>query len=187
MAWPCIMSGTRVLATDQAMTVSPFEPLRKPAMLKLDPGFQPCPAEPGDELYPNGIFEFNITRLLTFIHAHLERFPTGFVELVDIEHSGGSGSLDEAVIDAADLSRPILLAEIAPGRYNVIDGNHRVAKARREGVRCILAYRVRCPEHVVFLTSTKAYETYVEYWNSKLDGGSSKAQRTNRRDQSSRV
>jgi hypothetical protein len=179
------MSGICVLATDQAMTVSPFGPLRKPAMLKLDPGFQPCPAEPCDELYPNGIFEFNIKRLLTFIHAHSERFPTEFVELVDITHS--AGSLDEAVIDTADLSRPILLAEIAPGRYDVIDGNHRVAKARREGVRCILAYRVRCPEHVAYLTSTKAYETYVEYWNSKLDGGSSKAQHSGRRDQSSRV
>jgi len=43
------------------MTVSPLEPHRKPAILRLDRGFQPCSAEPGDELYPNGIFEFNVT------------------------------------------------------------------------------------------------------------------------------
>jgi hypothetical protein len=83
--------------------------------------------------------------------------------------------LADAAIDAADLSRPILLAEIAPDRYNVVDGNHRVAKARREGLRCIPAHRLQCPEHVAFLTSTRAYETYVEYWNSKLDGGSSRS------------
>jgi hypothetical protein len=162
------------------MTVSPLEPHRKPAILRRDRGFQPCSADPGDELYPNGIFEFNITRLLAFIHAHTERFPTEFVELVDIPDYGGSASLDEVAIDAADLSRPILLAEISPNRYNVIDGNHRVAKARREGLRRIAAQRLRCPEHVAFLTSSRAYETYVEYWNSKLDDSSSRSRRRRR-------
>lgn len=167
------------------MTVSPFEPRRKPAILRPDRGFQPCSAEPGDELYANGIFEFNITRLLAFVQAHTERFPTEFVELVDIPDYGGGGSLDGAAVDAADPSRPILLAEIAPDRYNVIDGHHRVAKARREGVRHIPAHRVRCPEHVAFLTSTRAYETYIEYWNSKLDGGSSGTRRRRRLGQTS--
>jgi hypothetical protein len=53
----------------------------------------------------------------------------------------------------------VILAEISPGRYNLIDGNHRVAKARREGVSSVLAYR--CLEHVAFLTSARAYEKYV--------------------------
>ena len=167
------------------MTVSPSALLRKPAILRLNPRFQPCSVEPGDELYPNGIFEFNITRLLAFIEARTQQFPTEFVEIVDIPDYGGSSSLDETAIDAADLSRPIVLAEIAPGRYNVIDGNHRVAKARREGLRGVSAHRLRCPEHVAFLTSTRAYETYIEYWNSKLDDGLSRARRRRRYDQQS--
>ena len=167
------------------MTVSPFETLRKHAVLGLAQGFQPCSAEAGDELYPNGIFEFNITRLLAFIHAHPERFPSEFVGLADIPGYGGSGSLDEAAVEAADLSRPIVLAEIAPDRYNLIDGHHRVAKARREEVPRLPAHRVRCPEHVAFLTSTGAYETYVEYWNSKLDDRPSRTRRRRRREQAS--
>ena len=63
----------------------------------------------------------------------------------------------------------MILAEISPSRYNLIDGNHRVARARREGLPSILAYRIHCPEHVAFLTSVLAYEKYVEYWNSKVD------------------
>lgn len=152
--------------------------------LKLDQEFQPCTAEPGDELYPNGIFEFNITRLLAFVGDHSERFPIESVELADIP-AHGSGGLDEAAIDAADLSRPILLAEIAPDHFNLIDGHHRVAKARREALSSIAAHRVRCPDHVAFLTSTRAYETYVKYWNSKLDDGSSRVRRRRRRDQAS--
>jgi hypothetical protein len=135
--------------------------------LELDKTFQPCPAEPGDEMYPNGIFEFNITRLLSVIEANVDRFPIERVG-VDAIPNYGSESLDEETIRTAELLRPILLAEISPGRFNLIDGHHRVAKARREGVRTLPARRVACPFHVQFLTSTRAYERYVEYWNEKL-------------------
>ena len=139
-----------------------------PNRLKLDKGFRPCVVEPGEEVYPNGVFEFNITRLLAFVQEQTDRFPVQPVELSNLPNYGESPSLNEEVIRSADLSRPILLAEISPGFYNVIDGNHRVAKARREGVAALPAYRVQCPVHVPFLTSVFAYETYVEYWNDKV-------------------
>ena len=151
------------------MNPSPSEP-QEPAKLQLDRLFRPCAAEPGDELYPNGIFEFNVTRLLAVIRAHTQRFPIELIELTDIPDYGAGEKFDEATILASDLSRPLLLAEIAPGRYNVIDGHHRLTKARREGLYRMPVHRVRCPEHLFFLTSARAYEAYVEYWNSKLDG-----------------
>jgi hypothetical protein len=132
----------------------------RPARLNPDEQFQPCPAEPGDELYPNGIFEFNITRLLAFVQEHAERFPVESV-LVDEIPNYDSPNLDEDTIRVADLTRPILLAEIAPERYGVIDGHHRLAKARQNGVTTLPAYRLRCPTHVPFLTSTFAYHRYV--------------------------
>jgi hypothetical protein len=82
--------------------------------------------------------------------------------------AGFGKCFDEKVISTANLRNPIILAEISPNRFNVIDGNHRVEKARREGVRRIPAYRVYAHQHVAFLTSVKAYEKYVEYWNSKV-------------------
>jgi hypothetical protein len=77
--------------------------------------------------------------------------------------------LNEETVQTADLTRPILLAEIAPGQFNVIDGNHRLARARRDSVQIVPARRISCPDHVSFLTSEWAYEKYVEYWNSKLE------------------
>ena len=139
-----------------------------PARLNLDPGFRPCEAADGDEIYPNGIFEFNITRL----EAHIRttgQFRPALVALVDVPYAGSSPGLKELTILGADLSRPVILAEIGPGRYNLIDGHHRFAKARRDGVPTIRAYRIPCPEHLAFLTSIRAYEKYVEYWNSKVD------------------
>lgn len=139
-----------------------------PMRLALDPRFRPCEAQGGEELYPNGIFEFNITRLLSYI-ATSGKFRPESVSLSEIVYGGTSPELNELTIASAALSRPVILAEISPGRYNLIDGNHRLAKARRQGVPSIAAYRIRCPENVAFLTSTRAYEAYIEYWNSKVD------------------
>ncbi|MDO8803979.1 MAG: ParB/Srx family N-terminal domain-containing protein [Elusimicrobiota bacterium] len=66
------------------------------------------------------------------------------------------------------MSKPILLAEISPGRFNVIDGNHRVERAAREGLKTIAARRIAAEHHIVFLTSLRSYLAYIEYWNSKL-------------------
>jgi hypothetical protein len=139
-----------------------------PAGLKRHKKFQPSPVESGDEHYANGIFEFNITRLLAFIGTCPERFPVERV-LVEDFPAFGSSHLNEETVLNADLSRPILLAEISPRRFNVIDGNHRLARARRERVQMVPARRVLCPDHVPFLISEWAYEKYVEYWNSKVE------------------
>jgi hypothetical protein len=138
-----------------------------PAKLKLAPSFLPCPIDAGDEVFCNGIFEFNVTRLLAFIHAHTHRFPVEVVAVASIPNYDDS-RLDQTTIAASDLSRPVLFAEIAPSRFNLIDGNHRMARARREGAPSVPTYRIRCPHHVAFLTSTMAYQKYVEYWNGKI-------------------
>lgn len=66
------------------MTASLSDRHQTPARLRLNRGFRPCDVEPGDEFYPNGIFVFNITRLLAFVRAQPERFPIEAVEVVDI-------------------------------------------------------------------------------------------------------
>ena len=141
---------------------------RHPRQLKLGKAFTPISVDGGDELFPNGIFEFNVTKMLAFIEANADKFP---VEKVEVEPLRGysSETLDEDTIRRADVSKPILLAEISPGRFNVIDGNHRVERAGRNGLKTIPARRIGAEQHLAFLTSTRGYEAYVGYWNSKLD------------------
>ena len=134
--------------------------------LKLDPHFTPCPVEYNDELRPNGIFEFNITRMLDWIAANPDA-----IALVDLDVDDSStafSEINESHVDSVDISRPGILAEIAPGQYGLIDGNHRAEKARRLGVATIPAYRLSMRQHLPFLTSKRAYLAYVEYWNGKL-------------------
>ena len=136
--------------------------------MRLDKRFQPVPVDAGDELFPNGIFEFNITKLLQHIKSSPHSFPVETVSLAALQ-VWSSTDLDEATIQNADVSLPIVLAEISPGRFNVIDGNHRLERARRDGAENVPAYRLSPGQHHRFLTSARAYEEYVAYWNSKLD------------------
>ncbi len=134
--------------------------------IQADPTFVPCPVEDGDELFPNGIFEFNVTRIL----EHVARHPAE-VALVQVSVRSfprWDRSLVDAHVEAADLARPVLLAEIAPGRFSLIDGHHRVEKARRQDVETLWAFRLTAAQHVPFLTSSRAYLEGVGYWNGKV-------------------
>lgn len=134
---------------------------------KLNKKFRPPPFDEGDEFYPNGIFEFNITKLLGFINANQNIFKTQEIEVKAVRTTYFS-SFDEETIQSANLASPIILAEISPGMFNVIDGHHRLEKAYRDGVIKIPAYKILAEQHMNFLTSTKAYTKYIQYWNEKL-------------------
>src|SRR3990167_2046707 len=126
--------------------------LSQPKKMKIDKNFQPLPKDDEDEFYPNGIFVFNITKLLLFIEANPLTFLPEEVS-VKAARTFPSNNMDESTIQSANIMKPIILAEIAPDRFNVIDGNHRLEKAYRDGVSEILAYKVRAKQHVAFLTS----------------------------------
>jgi hypothetical protein len=134
--------------------------------LKLDKTFTPCPVVDGDELFPNGIFVFNITKMIEYVHSNTASLPIEEVSVADLPEK--NASINWSHVDTTDVSLPIILAEIAPGRYNVIDGNHRVEKARKMGIPKVPAYRLTIPQHVRFLTDKKAYVSYIEYVNGKL-------------------
>jgi hypothetical protein len=135
--------------------------------MKVMKSFKPLPSEDGDEFYPNGVFVFNISKLIQYIDNNREVFQAEQVT-VNALQSFRSPNLNEATVNEADLSVPIIMAEISPDQFNVIDGHHRLEKARREGVEVVLAYKVPVEHHIFFLNSIDGYLAYVEYWNNKL-------------------
>lgn len=135
--------------------------------LKPNAHFIACPVEDGDELFRNGIFVFNITKMLEYIRHHPREVEIIDADVSELDH--GFSSLNESHVQSVDIRRPVVLAEISPGRYNLIDGHHRVAKAVRGGTKKIRAYRLTVRQHVTFLTSKDAYLKYVAYWNEKVN------------------
>ena len=134
--------------------------------LKIDADFIPCPTEKGDELYPNGIFVFNITKMIKYIQASSNNIDLVDIAVSDFPHR--SPYINESYLDSVSLSQPAIIAEISPGHYNLIDGHHRMEKARRLGMKKISAYKLNVDHHIAFLIDKNAYLCYIEYWNGKL-------------------
>lgn len=135
--------------------------------LKANKLFQPCAVDVDDELYPNGIFVFNITKLLNFIVANKNKFPIEYVNVNSIAKYSFP-KVNEDTVKTANLALPIILAEISPNNFNVIDGRHRLEKAFRGGHQTIPAYRVIAEQHIPFLTTQMGYQEYIKYWNEKV-------------------
>ncbi len=134
--------------------------------LKIDKNFKPCPAEEGEEVYANGIFKFNISKMIPYIQNNPDVFTPETVIVNEIYTT--SPHINEDHLESVDVSKPVILAEIAPGRYNLIDGNHRAEKAIRIGINELKAYRLNVSQHIQFLTHKESYEKYIDYWNDKL-------------------
>jgi hypothetical protein len=126
--------------------------------------FKSCPIDEGDEMFPNGIFVFNITKIAEYI----QNSNITCEEVLVKDFSRGSSKFKEDHLATVDTTKPVIVAEISPDRYNVIDGNHRMEKARRLGIEKVMAYKLSPEHHLQFLTTDKGYLAYVEYWNSKL-------------------
>ena len=133
--------------------------------------------ETGNEVYCSGVFYFNVSALLQW----LKQNPQPTVE-VAADVWGSFSEKEDCYVEEADLSCPIVVAEIAPDYrefvpdilehhwmsrgYSCIDGQHRIEKARRLGIKTLPAVVIRMEQHITFLY--KGYDRYVKYWNGKL-------------------
>lgn len=134
--------------------------------LKKDKNFVPCVIDDGDECFPNGIFTFNITKMYEFIAMNPDTVVSEKIAIKSFFEN--STFLDEKYLESLQNREPIIMAEIAPGQYNLLDGHHRVERAKRDNVDYLYAYKFSVKQHTQFLTDAKSYFIYVTYWNGKL-------------------
>ena len=151
--------------------------LKHPRLLPSDRTVSPVFPDLGDEIFQNGVFFFNVSAILKW----LEHAPQPIV-CVPTDIWGSFPYKEDCHVEAADLNRPIVIAEIAPDfrdfvpdfpehhwpvrGYSCIDGQHRLEKARRLGLKTLPAVILRMEQHIPFLY--EGYDRYVSYWNGKL-------------------
>ena len=144
------------------------------------PDFYEFRIDDREEWFPNGIFTYNVSRLIKDLAADdnekdlktpwLNKAVRIKVPVAEtIRQCHGLGRLEEAHIKAADLERPLIFIELAPDSFNLIDGRHRLEKARREGIIELPAWMVDAHAAVRYLGSEQEYSRYVEYWNYKIE------------------
>lgn len=159
-------------------------------MLSTSKNLNPAIPDDGDEIYCGGVVQINVTALLEWLKDQI--LPT--VQM-PVKIWGTHEGKTEEYVQAVDLSRPILVAEIAPDYrdfvldipesdwisrgYVCIDGHHRLEKARRMGIEMLPAIALRMEQHIPFVYI--GYDRYVEYWNRKLQNREEDAARWKRK------
>lgn len=150
-----------------------------PRMLTIPDDFIPLLPIEFEEVYPNGIFAFNVEKLLPYVEEHKSELV---LESVSVSYWRRDSGLSDGYVELADLSKPLILAEISPDRlaidpsidssawgsrgYNLIDGHHRIEKAFRNGIEYLPAYLLPMEHHIRFMF--RGYQQYADYWNRKL-------------------
>lgn len=161
-----------------------------PRILTTERQIVPNAPTDGDEVFCNGVFHFHISALLRW----LEQSPQKTLQ-IPVRCWNTLYGLEEEHINAADIFRPIVIAEIAPDYrdflpdipeedwlsrgYVCIDGNHRLEKARRMGLDTLPAVVLKMEQHILFMYS--GYDHYVEYWNRKLEERTAASERQAKR------
>lgn len=143
---------------------------------KENPNFIPCTPVIGKETLGGYPFRWNITAASAWIEKNMNQVELSTVHVNPPSLGGDSDNQDEEFIPKADLTKPVIVIRMRLEFYRLIDGNHRVANARRLGVKELLAYYLTEWQHRQFLTFEKSNQKYVDYWNGKLkdfeiDGG----------------
>ena len=63
-----------------------------------------------------------------------------------------------------DLAQPLILVQLCPGKDKLIDGNHRLYKAKLLGVKTLSAYYLTPEQHQKYIIGfeTELYDKIVE-------------------------
>jgi hypothetical protein len=116
--------------------------------LRYIENYIPASASDNDEVFPNGIFHFNITRILYNISTLRLKADTELIDVAKWFKTHIRGSDNEEHLPSVDVSKPVLQAEIRPGMFNIIDGKHRMEKAIE--IKLNLSSRINLRESSLF-------------------------------------
>ncbi|KUO74227.1 MAG: hypothetical protein APF81_08595 [Desulfosporosinus sp. BRH_c37] len=124
--------------------------MNKIRKLKLDKNYKPIPTNVGDEIYPNGIFNFNISKMLEHIMAGKLEAEIELIKVSEWFKRHIRSSVNEDHLPTVDITKPVLQAEIRPGVFEIIDGNHRMEKACRNNVDFVNSYKLKGEQLVAY-------------------------------------
>ncbi len=139
--------------------------------LKIDPNFTPCELKYDEECYPNGIFRFNISRIIEDIESGKLQVVKELIDVPLWYRNHCMGKVNEDHMPNVVLSQPIIQAEIKSGFFEIIDGYHRMEKARREKIQYVDSFKLMGPQLINYFIDEKGYQAYVRYWNDWLMHG----------------
>lgn len=120
--------------------------------------------EQGDEIFSDMFVTWNITKLLNCIE-NLQIEPRMIDKSVYEQFIKPNQEVNESKVDHVDLSKPIIIIERYKNRHILIDGIHRVRKAKKNSIKSIPAYVLPFSVHIEFITNERDFKFIIEEYN----------------------
>ncbi len=136
--------------------------------MKIDPNFVPHEVAENGEIYRNGFFHFNISRMIEDIESGKLVVAKERIDVVNWRRRHNKGVINEEHMPNVVLSKPVIQAEIRHDMFEIVDGHHRIEKAIRDGIQYVDSYKVMGEQLPQYITSDARYRSYINYWNDKL-------------------
>jgi hypothetical protein len=105
----------------------------------------------------NGMLIWDVDGMLKDIQDHPRDFELRMVDTDVLARENGEAMVNETYAMSANLEKPCVLAEISGGHYLMLDGNHRLRKAVKEKLSCMLCYCLKEEQH----------QQYIEHYRPK--------------------
>ena len=135
--------------------------------LHIDENFAPCTPYPGDEIYSRSAVKLNISAILRVLEAGAIAHRTERIHLSVWFSSrfGSGGTINEMHLNNIEIKQPVIQAELKPDYFEIIDGNHRMAKARRDGLEYIDSIKLSAESLLPFFVDRNSCLGFIEHWN----------------------
>jgi hypothetical protein len=90
---------------------------------------------------------WDVDSILKAIEKNPREFELRLVDTEVLARENFDAAVSETYAMETDLNKACVLAEVQDGHYLLIDGNHRLRKAVREHLSCMLCYCLKEEQH----------------------------------------
>lgn len=100
---------------------------------------------------------WDVDSMLKAIENHPGDFELRLVDTDVLARENQDAMVNETYAMETNLEKPCILAEVGKGHYLLLDGNHRLRKAVREKLSCMICYCLKEEQH----------QKYIEHYRQK--------------------
>lgn len=111
----------------------------------------------------NGMLIWDVDSMLKAIESNPGDYELRLVDTDVVARENQEARVSESYAMETNLSEPCVLAEVGNGHYLLLDGNHRLRKAVREKLSCLLCYCLKEEQHRKYIENyrPKEYERVI--------------------------
>ena len=99
----------------------------------------------------NGMLIWDVDSMLKAIENNPKDFELRLVDTDVLLRENQDAAVNETYAMETNLEKPCVLAEVGKGHYLLLDSNHRLRKAVREKLSCIICYCLKEEQHQKYI------------------------------------